>query len=390
MATAEIVKVDTDQQLVFGWASVIADHDGRTLLDRQGDYIDSDSEMEKAAYDYVLHSRDGGEMHIRKGVATLVESMVFSVEKQQALGITPGTMPVGWWIGFKVTDEGVWNEVKKGGYVGFSVHGTGRRQAQELDPALYSIDKVSKRDAGSSWPAAAYAYRGELSKPSTWRFRVWESIEKQATPRSVGMAVLAFERSSAKMSPKAAEEARSTLHKTWQEVCPDQPTPAPLKKEATMSKPSSYQAKTAALRARVALAKYNMSHDKANGRFTDGSGGSSRSILSGDGKRHRRGDYYNANGPHSADPSKHVDKIINMDLPEKLRRNGWNESLVDEDAVNHAVESYFTEHPAEADKFTEADMDWMLAENFRYEHTAVERALSLIKRRRKRNTKKAK
>ena len=107
MTTAEIVKVDPDQQLVFGWASVIADHDGRTLLDRQGDYIDSDSEMEKAAYDYVLHSRDGGEMHIRKGVATLVESMVFSIEKQAALGITPGTMPVGWWIGFKVNDQGV-------------------------------------------------------------------------------------------------------------------------------------------------------------------------------------------------------------------------------------------------------------------------------------------
>jgi hypothetical protein len=116
VANGTIVKIDQEKQLVFGWASVIKDTNDKILLDRQEDFIESEDELEKAAYDYVLKSRDGGEMHIRKGVSTMVESVVLSKEKQLALGIPAGTVPIGWWIGFKVNDDRVWNEVKKGGY----------------------------------------------------------------------------------------------------------------------------------------------------------------------------------------------------------------------------------------------------------------------------------
>jgi hypothetical protein len=139
IAYGVIAKIDEEKQLVFGWASVIRDTDGRILLDRQNDFIDSEDELEKAAYEYVLKSRDGGEMHIRKGVSTMVESVVLSLEKQRALGIPTGTVPVGWWVGFKVNDERVWGEVKKGGYVGFSVHGTGRR-----DTTMLSAEQVTE------------------------------------------------------------------------------------------------------------------------------------------------------------------------------------------------------------------------------------------------------
>ena len=122
---ATIVKIEEDKQLVFGWANIIKTAEGKMLLDRQDDFIDDDNELEKAAYHYVLHSRDGGEMHLRKGVSTLVESVVLTDEKQKALGIPPNTVPTGWWIGFKVNDDSVWKQIKKGGYVGFSVHGTG-------------------------------------------------------------------------------------------------------------------------------------------------------------------------------------------------------------------------------------------------------------------------
>ena len=71
-------------------------------------------------------------MHIRRGVSKMVESVVFTEEKQRALGIPVGSMPTGWWIGFKVTDNSVWNQVKKGEYAGFSVHGSGRRESTEL------------------------------------------------------------------------------------------------------------------------------------------------------------------------------------------------------------------------------------------------------------------
>ena len=141
---AQITKIDDDKRLVFGWASIIKDVEGKVLLDRQNDYIDSEEELEKAAYSYVLNSRDGGEMHIRKGVSTMVESVVFSKEKQEAMGIPSGSMPVGWWIGFRVNDERVWEEVKKGQYSGFSVHGTGQRNQNILKDGEYT--EIEKND----------------------------------------------------------------------------------------------------------------------------------------------------------------------------------------------------------------------------------------------------
>lgn len=142
--TGIITKIDEDKRLVFGWASIIKDTEGKVLLDRQDDFIDDESELEKSAYQYVLTSRDGGEMHIRKGVSTMVESVVLTKEKQEALGIPEGTVPVGWWIGFRVNDERVWDEVKKGGYSGFSVHGTGQRSKATLEVGKYT--DVEKRD----------------------------------------------------------------------------------------------------------------------------------------------------------------------------------------------------------------------------------------------------
>lgn len=144
IAAGTIVKVDEEKRLVFGWASVIKDAQDKLLLDRQDDFIDSEDELEKAAYEYVLKSRDGGEMHIRKGVSTMIESVVLSKEKQAALGIPAGIVPVGWWVGFKVNDSRVWGEVKKGGYVGFSVHGTGKRQQTELAAEL--VTEIEKGD----------------------------------------------------------------------------------------------------------------------------------------------------------------------------------------------------------------------------------------------------
>lgn len=129
----EITKVDEDQRLVFGWASIGIDKNGGIIEDRQGDILDDPDEIEKAAYDFVLNSRDGGEMHVRKGVSTLVESVVFTPEKTRAMGIPDGTVPTGWWVGFKVNDEAVWKSVKDGKYTMFSVHGRGMRKALDDD-----------------------------------------------------------------------------------------------------------------------------------------------------------------------------------------------------------------------------------------------------------------
>ncbi len=127
-----ILKSDDDKRLVFGWASVSVTLDGVPLEDRQSDIIDP-NELESAAYEYVLNFRDGGEEHIPslRKKARLVESCVFTKDKQNAMGIPPGTLPVGWWIGFYVDDDEAWEKIKNGTYKMFSIEGTATRETIE-------------------------------------------------------------------------------------------------------------------------------------------------------------------------------------------------------------------------------------------------------------------
>ena len=130
----EISKVNQDKQQVFGWAS-ITEINGEPVIDLQGDYIHID-EVEKSAYDYVVKSRHGGDMHARDGekpkvIGTMIESMVVTPEKREQMGL-PDTMPTGWWVGFQVEDPDVWQMVKSGERTGFSIHGRGMREAAEI------------------------------------------------------------------------------------------------------------------------------------------------------------------------------------------------------------------------------------------------------------------
>ena len=121
-------KIDEDERLVFGWFSVV-EQGGELVKDTQGEYIEP-RELEKAAYDYVLDARLAGEGHVRKGVGQLVESIVFTMEKQEALGIDLGC--IGWWGGFHIDDDSVWDKIKKGEYPMFSIGGTGTRVPKEV------------------------------------------------------------------------------------------------------------------------------------------------------------------------------------------------------------------------------------------------------------------
>lgn len=123
--TATIVKADADQNMVFGWASVIEKEDGTPIVDSQGDVLHAD-ELEKAAYKFVLEVRKAGEMHRTiEGVGDLVESVVLTKAKREAMGIAPGAS--GWWVGFKVAPE-IFAKVKSGEYGGFSIGGRGVRK----------------------------------------------------------------------------------------------------------------------------------------------------------------------------------------------------------------------------------------------------------------------
>lgn len=122
----KVEKSSDDKMLAFGWASVAVRVNGEQIEDWQGDMIDPE-DLETAAYEFVELYREGGEMHERGGAAVLVESVVFTPEKISAMGIPEGTVPTGWWIGFKVLDPDVWDKVKDGTYPMFSIEGTAER-----------------------------------------------------------------------------------------------------------------------------------------------------------------------------------------------------------------------------------------------------------------------
>lgn len=119
--SVEIKKLDEDRNLVFGFLSVAKNADGTDIVDLQGDVIPV-PELETAAYDFVLHFRDADQMHDEQSIGKLVESVVLSKEKQDALGIPAGAVPEGWWVGFKV-EPSVFAKVKGGDLRGFSIGG---------------------------------------------------------------------------------------------------------------------------------------------------------------------------------------------------------------------------------------------------------------------------
>lgn len=129
----QIQKIDEDRRIAFGWASVVESQSG-VVIDSQDDILDSDT-LEKAVYEYVLLSRDADEMHEKRGVGRLVESLYFTPDKIEKLGIPAGTLKTGWWVGFKVDDETVWQKVKDGVYKMFSIYGTGRREELGAEPS---------------------------------------------------------------------------------------------------------------------------------------------------------------------------------------------------------------------------------------------------------------
>ena len=131
-STLKITRVEKrdDKRLIFGWAYISQNAAGETMVDHSGETITID-ELEQAAYRYVTLSREGSDNHERGGVAELVESVVFTKEKFQALEIPIGMLPQGWWVGFHVLDDEVWEKVKSGEYRMLSIEGSAVKKPVE-------------------------------------------------------------------------------------------------------------------------------------------------------------------------------------------------------------------------------------------------------------------
>lgn len=120
----QVLKVDNEERLVYGWASVISEN-GKTLVDRQGDVISAPT-LTKAVNKFMQHVRVGKEMHSGNQIGVVVNSWVFTKELNKAIGVQSGRE--GWVVAFKVFDDDVWEKVKSGELSAFSIGGRARKE----------------------------------------------------------------------------------------------------------------------------------------------------------------------------------------------------------------------------------------------------------------------
>lgn len=125
---AAILKMDDEQRIVYGWASVVTE-DGEPVVDTQGDVI-SPSEMEKMANDFMLDVRKAKAMHTGGQIGEVIHSMPLTNELMKAFDIYSDKE--GWLIAMKIYDDEAWAGMKKGRFSGFSIGGkAGSREAIE-------------------------------------------------------------------------------------------------------------------------------------------------------------------------------------------------------------------------------------------------------------------
>lgn len=120
----EIVTKSARKNEVYGWAYVSSDRDGNQVIDASGDVIDVDV-LEAAGHEFVTSFREANFNHDGKPAGELIEAITFTKAKQEALGIPPGHVAEGLWVGFKLSPE-VFDSVAAGTHLAFSIEGEGQ------------------------------------------------------------------------------------------------------------------------------------------------------------------------------------------------------------------------------------------------------------------------
>lgn len=121
----QILKLDEEQRIVYGWASVITEN-GEHVVDGEGDVI-LPAELEKATTDFMLDVRMAKAMHEGGQIGEVVHSLPLTYTLAESLGID--TEDEGWIVAMKIHSDEVWGRVKSGELSAFSIGGSGTREA---------------------------------------------------------------------------------------------------------------------------------------------------------------------------------------------------------------------------------------------------------------------
>lgn len=125
--TADILKVDTERRIVWGWASVCT-MKGETVTDLQGDRI-APAQMEKMADRFMRSARAAKAMHYGDDVGEVIHSFPMTKELADAFGIQ--SEREGWITGTYIKSDEEWAKVRNGTYKGLSIGGRARRKEAE-------------------------------------------------------------------------------------------------------------------------------------------------------------------------------------------------------------------------------------------------------------------
>ena len=120
----KILKIDEDQRIIYGWASVTT-YKGDLVVDLQGDVIKTDT-LHKSINEFMKGVRVGKLNHSGEQVGQIVHSFPMSKDICEALGIQSDKE--GWITGYHVTDDELWKSVKSGEYAEFSIGGRAQKQ----------------------------------------------------------------------------------------------------------------------------------------------------------------------------------------------------------------------------------------------------------------------
>ena len=125
MMQVEILKMDEEQRIVWGWAYV-STIDGELQVDSHSDSIET-VEMVKMANEYMKGVRAVKVMHEGENRGGIVHSLPLTAELAKFLGIE--TNKEGWIVGMYVSDDEAWEATKSSSFTGFSIGG--RAKARE-------------------------------------------------------------------------------------------------------------------------------------------------------------------------------------------------------------------------------------------------------------------
>ncbi len=120
----KILKIDEDQRIIYGWASVTT-YKGELVVDLQGDVIKTET-LHKAFNEFMKGVRVGKINHSGEQVGQIVHSFPMSKDICEALEIQSDKEGV--ISGFYVTDDDLWEKVKSGEYAEFSIGGRAQKQ----------------------------------------------------------------------------------------------------------------------------------------------------------------------------------------------------------------------------------------------------------------------